>query len=347
MKKHNRLPDILMNCSRKTAILVWPLFFLFQNPVRAKENPGLQLDGYMGVQGGESFHYRLELKDSVGNLMSGYSYTFKDDEQKAVKAFVTATIDHDKKTLHIREQSIIYNHGFESRATICLVNALLTRDADNGSLSGKLITQTSNNGAVCSSGSLTFIQKGQVESFFAPQKAQQASEKPADGTGSFQPRTDPNQKLHAYFAQKQQQEARSPMVLATATPPAVKPPAGNSITKPQVKTITEGSEGVYLWHSNKIIFEIWDGGEIDGDQVTVMYNGQPVLKSYRLTEQKKQLTFEVGGNALNIITITANNEGGNPPNTASIKITDGDKTYSILAYNKTGKSATIQIRKSN
>ncbi|HET8572793.1 MAG TPA: hypothetical protein VFL76_02870 [Edaphocola sp.] len=345
MKKHNHFLNISIKCSRKTAILLWPLFFLFRGPVQAKEAPDLQLDGYMGVQGGESFHYHLDLKDSIGNLMSGYSYTFKDDEKKAVKAYVTAIIDRDKKTLHIREQDIIYNHGFESRATICLVNALLTRDATGGNLSGKLITQTSNNGAVCSSGSLAFIQKSQIDTLFGPQKAPKATEKPITGKESFQTRTDPNQKLHAYFAQKKRSETRQADPVSLK--PVVQPPTGNKASKPQIKTITEGQEGVYLWHSDKIIFEIWDGGEIDGDQVTVAYNGRPVLESYRLTEQKKQLTFDIGGNELNIITITANNEGGNPPNTATIKIMDGSKAYSILAYNKTGKAATIQIRKSN
>lgn len=342
MKKHNRIRNLSINNSLKTAILLWPLFLLLANSLQAKDKPDLQLDGYMGVQGGESFHYRLDLNDSTDNLMSGYSYTFKDDERKAVKAYVTATINREKKTLHIREQNIIYNNGFESRATICLVNALLTQNAEDGSLSGKLITQTSNNGAVCSSGSLTFIQQNQIaKAFAAPQKQPTVENTTAEKT-TFQTRTDPNQKLQAYFAQKKQREAA-----AAAVPVATAPtPAHNEEAKAQVKTITEGQEGVYLWHSDKIIFEIHDGGEIDGDQVTISYNGQPALANYQLTKQIKQLSFDIGGNELNIITITANNEGANPPNTANIKIIDGDKAYSIIAYNKTGKTATIQIKKS-
>lgn len=343
MKKHNHFLSLSMSYSLKTAILLWPLFFLFPNHSQAKDKPDLELDGYMGVQGGESFHYHLDLKDSVGNLMSGYSYTFKDDERKAVKASVIATIDPEKKTLHIREQNIIYNHGFESRATICLVNALLTEDAGSGNLSGKLITQTSNNGAMCGSGSLTFIQKDQIATLFTAQKTQPVVEKPVAQKASFQTRTDPNQKLQAYFAQKKQKEAAA----ATTVPnPAAPQPATVTVSQTKVKTITEGQSGVYLWHSDKIVFEIWDGGEIDGDQITVAYNGRPVLENYQLTAQKKQLTFELGGNELNIITITANNEGANPPNTATIKIMDGDKVYSVLAYNQPGKSATIQIKKS-
>ncbi|MBE8968977.1 hypothetical protein IQ277_22970, partial [Nostocales cyanobacterium LEGE 12452] len=78
----------------------------------------------MGVQGGESFTYKLELKDSVRNILSGYAYTYL-NEKNDVKTYVIAEADRDKKTLFIREATIIHNHYFESKALICLVEALL------------------------------------------------------------------------------------------------------------------------------------------------------------------------------------------------------------------------------
>lgn len=313
------------------------IFLVFGSisPLNAKDV--YHLDGYMGVRGGESFHYSIDLKDSIGNILSGYGYTYK-TKDKVVKAYLTAEIDRGKKSLHIQEQQIISNQGFESKATICLVNAFLTWNKDENNLSGSLITQTSGNGATCSSGTIVFIQKLQIDQLFAPPIPTVAQKSNTGQLPQFQTRVDPNKKLNAYFAQKTQTEKATQQQPTPPAPPIVAP-------KPEIKKITEGTEGVYQWHSNKVIFEIWDGGEIDNDQVTVSFNGTIVLKNYQLTAQKKKLTFELGGNELNIITITANNEGSNPPNTANIILYDGDKAYSVLAYNKTRRKAVIKIKK--
>jgi len=114
-----------------------------------------QLKGFIGIQGGESFTYKLELKDSVGDLLSGYAYTYL-NEKNDVKAYVTAEVDRGRKTLRVREQTIIYNNYFQSNAIICLVDALLTFSAAEHSLSGPLTTMTAGNGADCSKGSISF-----------------------------------------------------------------------------------------------------------------------------------------------------------------------------------------------
>lgn len=310
------------------------------SPLNAKNV--YQLDGYMGVRGGESFHYRIELSDSIGNILSGYSYTYK-TKDKAVKAYLTAEINRKAKSLHIQEQQIISNQGFESIATICLVNADLSWNEIEKNLSGSLITQTSDNGAICSSGSIVFIRQSQINQLFSPAAAPQPGSKSTaqQHAASFVTREDPNQKLHAYFNQKAQSE-KDQMSITKESQPQVSP---NTTAQPVVKKITEGLDGAYLWHSNQIIFEIWDGGEIDNDRVTVSYNDTQVLKNYQLSGQKKRVVLNIGTNPINNITITANNEGANPPNTANIRLFDGDKVYDILAYNKTGRKAVIRIRK--
>lgn len=301
------------------------------------------LEGYMGVRGGESFHYVLDLKDSVGDLLSGYASTYN-TKDKAVKATVTALIDRKAKTLHIQEQEIVANLGFESKATICLVNAVLSWNEHEKTLSGSLITQTSENGATCSTGSIVFTRKAQIDQLLDPPAPAIASKSmPADNNSLFQPKTNPTQKLNAYFAQKEQQEAAKFSSAQDTKPGSSQPP----IPQPEVKKITEGTDGIYLWQSNKIIFEIWDGGDIDNDQVSISFNGTSLLKNYQLTAQKKKLVFDLGADEINTITITANNEGANLPNTANILLGDGDKTYSVLAYNKTGKTAVIKIKRVN
>src|SRR5690606_12581480 len=107
----------------------------------------------------------------------------------------------------------------------------------------------------------------------------------------------------------------------------------------------EGQDGIYYWETDKIILTIWDGSQEDGDRVTVSFNNLQVLTDYTLLNEKKTLELDLSSSGINTITITALNEGGQPPNTANITIQDGNKQYEIVAYNKIGKKALIKIQK--
>lgn len=283
------------------------------------------LKGFMGVQGGESFTYRLELKDSVRNLMSGYAYTYL-NEKNDVKTYVIAETDRDKKTLFIREANIIYNHYFESRALICLVESLLTYNKAEQSLSGPLTTMTAGNGASCSKGSITFNNVTELNDFFNPEVKPEQPEVAA----AVKPVPPKKPKVIYDTLPKPRQAA-----VITAKPPAEK----------KAEIITEGKDKTYHWNSATIVLEIWDGNNEDNDRVTILVNGVETLKDYVLTKQKKKLVIPVGGNELNIITIVANNEGGDPPNTANILLTDNETQYEIVAHNTVGKKALIKILK--
>jgi hypothetical protein len=288
----------------------------------AQNNPPYLLNGYMGVEGGESFHYKLELRDSAGDYLNGYSYTFS-DHNDTVKTALTAQKDPIAKTLRIREREIIYNNNFHSRALICLVDALLNLETQQYTLSGPLITRTAGHGAACSKGSITFINKKEIDALFsgAPKPEIAAEQHPAN----TQP-TPP--------APLNQNEFHK------ATPVQNKPPAPSVPEK-----ITAGKDGLYNWSADKVIFRIWDGSNVDNDRVTILLNDRPVLENYTLTKDKKTITFDLAGRELNIISVIALNEGNTPPNTANINISDGKKNYDIIAYNKITKTATIRIRK--
>lgn len=285
------------------------------------------LKGFMGVQGGESFTYKLELKDSVSNILSGYAYTYL-NEKNDVKTYVIAEADRDKKTLFIREVTIVHNHYFESKALICLVESLLTYSNTEHTLSGPLTTMTAGNGASCSKGSITFTNIAELNNLFNPElknvqpgPVTQAMPKPAP--------------------------ARPPKVvydtLRKPKPIAVAPKPVSEIKKPE--TITEGKDKTYRWQSDNIVLEIWDGNNEDNDRVTILFNGTELLKDYVLTNKRKKLSIPVGGNELNIITVVAVNEGGDPPNTANILLSDNDVQYDVVAHNTVGKRALIKIIK--
>jgi len=110
--------------------------------------------------------------------------------------------------------------------------------------------------------------------------------------------------------------------------------------------VTEGIDKQLEWHTDKCLVEVWDGGVIDGDVVTIKLNDKEILSDYTLTRDKKQIWLQLTGK-INTITIIAGDEGSAPPNTAQMMLTDGAEQHKITTYNKKGKTArVILIRQS-
>ncbi len=131
------------------------------------------------------------------------------------------------------------------------------------------------------------------------------------------------------------------------------PPKRDTIvapTEPTValpaNTITAGVQKQLEWTTDSCIIEVWDGGVIDGDVVTILLNDVPVLTNYTLAKAKKQLQLPLIKNT-NTITIVAEDEGVNPPNTAEIMLLDGRASHRITAFNKKGEKSIIIIKKIN
>jgi hypothetical protein len=282
------------------------------------------LNGHMGVQGGELFSYRLELKDSLGNCLTGYAYTFL-EKNKEVKAYVTAQVNYNDRSLHIVERRIIHNHGFKSKALICLVDATLSLD-DNDELSGRLTTHTAIQGAHCSPGSIVFSNKAELESLFKLTNNQKEKEPEQKSVTPIQP---VKQKIVVVENKK-----------TTVHPtPATEPKK----VKKEPDQITEGKEKIYKWNSDQVVLQVWDGTSIDNDKIAIHLNGEEILREYVLTKEKKEIIINLEGNEMNILTITALNEGNEPPNTANLTLKDGDQEYAVIAHNKIGKKAIIKI----
>ncbi len=279
-----------------------------------------QLNGFMGVQGGEVFSYVLSLSDSSENMLTGFAYTYL-QKNNEVKAAVTVYIDRKEKTITLKETHIIVNNGFKSKALICLIDAQLRYIPAEKTLSGPLNTHTSGNDALCSKGSITFNHPEEIAKLFDP-VAEEIKEKPATATAKPKP--------------------KPVRIIVDSTLPARQPVATKA--EPKQVSITEGRDKTYDWRSDEIIMEIWDDNTVDNDRISVFYNGNIILENYTLTSEKKKLHLPVGGNELNIIRIAANNEGNDPPNTATILLTDAGTQHVVVAHNKVGKSALIKIR---
>jgi hypothetical protein len=88
--------------------------------------------------------------------------------------------------------------------------------------------------------------------------------------------------------------------------------------------------------------DFYDNGEIDGDSITVFYNGNILLSHKMLTAKAISLTLSLDENDKeNVITMYADNLGAIPPNTALMIVTDGDKRYEVRITSDTEKSGSV------
>jgi hypothetical protein len=288
-------------------------FLLFLTPfISTGQSKEYALNGLITVEDGETFTYKIVFTDSA-NIINGYSLTYlqKDNETKAA---IIGTIDREKRTLSFRETNIIYTQGgYQSKMVMCLVDAKLkyTHSNKGNILTGSLVSNEADNTA-CAKGNITFYDDDALRILFG-------KEEKMDTTVVVG-------KHHIDDAKQ----------ITVTTPPA----------EPLVTDkVTAGKAKAYDWYTDTIAVDIWDGGHIDGDMVTLLYNSKPVLSRYVLTAQKKHLSIPISGNDVNTLTIVAENEGSEPSNTANMILTDGTTKYSVLAYDKAGERAVINIKK--
>lgn len=279
--------------------------------------------GYLGIEGGESFYYELHFKDSVGYL-SGYSYTYS-EKQKEVKAAIVGKVNISQKVLEFQETALIHNNGFRSKATICLLKAVLIWKEENNQPSfGGKITSSDISQTVCSSGSISIQNLNDVTAYF--QQIATSSNKPLDSAPKILNEISEKKHLRVVYD-----------TIVTNTPVTTTP---SKIPE----TISQRISKVIEWESDTIQIQLWDGGKLDNDKISIKINGQSVLEQYTLTQQKKQLFFPISSSKTTL-TILAENVGNEPPNTADILLQDRQNQYHIVAHNDVGKAATIIINK--
>jgi hypothetical protein len=90
--------------------------------------------------------------------------------------------------------------------------------------------------------------------------------------------------------------------------------------------------------------DLYDNGEIDGDSVTVFYNGKLLLANKKLSD--KPLSFNISvdeSTKVNELVMYAENLGSIPPNTALMVVTDGPNRYEVRITSDLQKSGVINF----
>lgn len=91
-----------------------------------------------------------------------------------------------------------------------------------------------------------------------------------------------------------------------------------------------------------IKLKVYDNAIMDGDTVSILFNGKMLLAHQLLSEKGIELNIELDeNNPHNEITLFAENLGSIPPNTALIVVTAGTKRYELFASASLEENAVL------
>ncbi len=85
-------------------------------------------------------------------------------------------------------------------------------------------------------------------------------------------------------------------------------------------------------NTKDITLRVYDNGIVDGDSVSIFFNGKLLLSHQLLTEKPIELHIRLDENRTrNELLLFAENLGSIPPNTALVVVTAGDKRYELFS----------------
>ena len=98
--------------------------------------------------------------------------------------------------------------------------------------------------------------------------------------------------------------------------------------------------------NSKFTLKFYDHNKIDGDIISVNYNGRWLLKGYTLTEKSKAIELELDPNIdENYLLLYADDLGRNPPCTAAITIDDNSKIEEVILNSDLNQCDIIYFEK--
>ena len=95
--------------------------------------------------------------------------------------------------------------------------------------------------------------------------------------------------------------------------------------------------------SHQLTFEIWDAQVIDGDIVSIFIDDECIVKEYSITAVKKLVKFDASKYKKVYLYLHAHNLGTIPPNTVTMKISDGIQELDIELRSDMSGSAAVEL----
>lgn len=98
--------------------------------------------------------------------------------------------------------------------------------------------------------------------------------------------------------------------------------------------------------TDSIQVDFYDNGEIDGDSISVFFNGKLLGSNLRLSTRSVHLNIKLDTTMeVNELSMFANNLGSIPPNTALMLVSDGKTRYEVRLSSSLDKNAAVRIKR--
>ncbi|MEO7801330.1 MAG: hypothetical protein ABIR81_04990 [Ginsengibacter sp.] len=329
---------------------------------------GSFVDNSSGFSGftGEKIDYVLEL-ETKGISVSGYSYTYFAEGAKRYYTIckLKGSIDRSKKEVTVTEfERTKFNTPPQFRNCFQTHKLSYSKEEESSEVLAGTWTPAPNQDGGCGFGKTSLMRRLLTRSMRSDEPKQLAvvpkkappfrdMNRSAEPPATTKPKSNPVIKVP--------QKKIAPPLAAPDTKkdvakkiPEIVTPKITPLEKPEnlkSKKISPSSDVLKRSKSVMKVIEIeqptftvqlYDNGEIDGDSVSLYYNGSLLASHKRLTD--KPITFTLSLENMtgdNELTMFAENLGTIPPNTALMIVNDGDKRYEVRITSDTQKNGTI------
>jgi len=347
------------------------IFYLFSFSLKAQNFNGQWKGGFVDNStsfigfGGEKIDYVLEL-ETIGSEVTGYSYTYFTEGPKRYYTIckLRGTINKATKEIVITEYERTKFNTPPEISNCFQTHRLkyVKESADTESLQGNWIpapNQTGNCGYGRTSLARTIVKRvtpDEPKVYVPPVKRDK-------------PFKDMNRQQNVSKQTKPVVRNQNKKTITTSTSPLVK---NNNVNKiiPQIDTVRRGVSTVkppakkdepitsslkFEQRENTLLktiaiknktftVDFYDNGEIDGDSISVFFNGELVLSHKMLSYKAISLTLTIDPDrAVNELVMYADNLGEIPPNTALMIVHDGDNRYEQRIESDLGRNGTIRF----
>jgi hypothetical protein len=136
-------------------------------------------------------------------------------------------------------------------------------------------------------------------------------------------------------------EVLSPEAQQQTTADATEPPAPLEVQEEGKRKLDE--QGIFRTTHPDIRLSVRDEREVDGDIISLFFNGVCVLKNYSLRKKNKKIRLRYEAGKDNLLLMYAHNLGASPPNTATITLSSNGRERQYIIRADLNTNAAIRI----
>ncbi len=341
------------------------LAFLFCSTQLSAQKYSGQWTGSFDSKGepGNQTEYVLEI-EAKGNSFTGTSTTYFMYGGKRYYTIceIKGTIDQGSKTLVSTELKVIKKNTPPEQGDCLQIHTLTYfRKGETEELSGTW--KGARDIDKCGVGTTTLLRKQLVRNSVTtppqnntvrmnPTTPKTETQKPVTNKPVTKPVTKPATTTTA----KNEPKKETPVTTAPAitkvdnknepeTKPEVKP---SNIPAPKLPNGLEKRESkvfeTIAIDEEEITISLYDNAEVDGDVITVLFNGEVVASQKTLSDKPITIKLKAIKGRDNTLTMYAENQGRVPPNTAIMRVQNGEQYYKVFLSADDKKNGSVVFR---